>query len=403
MSAHIGLYFPYFHFPDDSWVKISALYWDKMYRIVPGHYETRRDTDLVKVLSNKEDASSSFVSNLHPEAHHNDLSEIGIQFIKLIENHTDELVKYYGIEKRDMWQVNEYTARSSPDSDTRLAYIYNAKIHYELGGVLESRGLGTSRLSNAQGGDWIGMHPRLANVYMSALAEKLASQAQAHPVTDDTINYFAVTGFTFDRLAQVLLNKSKVIKASPTMEELEARLATIAVKAVMPKDIDKVSIDQILKLREKYSGQFGKFQDFIQKTIEQLPFLENMPGEEYVNLHLEAEYKKSVKPKIEELDEILNSIGIETIPTILNMEVKVPALLGSGALLAGAFTLNPILGSTAAVAMGLAKIIGDKRKLIREEIKKSDVAYLMNIRNDLTPKSSLEWLDIQAGKLLFGT
>lgn len=147
--------------------------------------------------------------------------------------------------------------------------------------------------------------------------------------------------------------------------------------------------------------QFGKFQDFIQKTIEQFPFLENMLGEEYVNVHLEAEYKKSVKPKIEELDEILKSIGIETIPTILNMEVKVPALLGSGALLAVAFTLNPILGSTAAVAMGPAKIIGDKRKLIREEIKKSDVAYLMNIRNDLTPKGSLEWLDVQAGKLLF--
>ncbi len=38
MSSRIGLYFPYLQFPSDKWVKVSALYWDKMYRISPrGH------------------------------------------------------------------------------------------------------------------------------------------------------------------------------------------------------------------------------------------------------------------------------------------------------------------------------------------------------------------------------
>ena len=53
MSAQIGLFFPYFHFPSDEWVKVAALYWDKMYRIVPYGYGTLRDTKVVKGLADE--------------------------------------------------------------------------------------------------------------------------------------------------------------------------------------------------------------------------------------------------------------------------------------------------------------------------------------------------------------
>ena len=33
--ATIGLYHPFIHFKDDDWLKLSALYWDRMARIVP--------------------------------------------------------------------------------------------------------------------------------------------------------------------------------------------------------------------------------------------------------------------------------------------------------------------------------------------------------------------------------
>ncbi len=403
MPAHIGLYFPYFHFPNDDWVKVSALYWDKMYRIVPDDYETKRDTDVVKKLSERNiKRESLFISNVAPEGFYEDLHDIGNQFIKLIENHTDVLVHHYGVEQRDQWETNEYTAKYSSRGDTRLAYIYSEKINYELSGILEKRGLGTRRSNVAQDVRWMGMHPKLANIYMSALAEKLASRTQSHPITNDAINYFAVAGFTFERLAQVMLDKTEITKKTPTEDELEARLAIIALRAVMPKNITDVSIDQILELREKYSGQFGKFQDFLHSIVEQLPSLKSITGEQFINDHLDAEYKKNIKPQIDELDDAMNSIGIETIPTILNVEVKVPALFTSGALLVGAFALNPLLGSTATVAMALAKIIGEKRKVVKGEIKKSDIAYLMNIRDDLTPAGSLDWLNIQSRKLLFG-
>lgn len=34
----IGLYHPHIHFRSDSWIKVAALYWTKMARIVPPEY-----------------------------------------------------------------------------------------------------------------------------------------------------------------------------------------------------------------------------------------------------------------------------------------------------------------------------------------------------------------------------
>lgn len=36
--ATIGLYYPFIHFKDDDWLKVSALYWNRMARIVPHSY-----------------------------------------------------------------------------------------------------------------------------------------------------------------------------------------------------------------------------------------------------------------------------------------------------------------------------------------------------------------------------
>ena len=397
MTTHIGLYFPYFHFPNDEWLKVSSLYWDKVYRIVPKNYRTDRDTKVVTELE-----QHSFIRSVNPEEYEGDLNFIKTQFLKLIVDHEKELVKCYGIENRDQWHDVEIVNPNAPPSlDRRFEHIFDKKLDHELIGMLEKTGL-AMREDESRYSGWIGMHPRLANVYMAALAELLANRTQTNPLTNEAINYFAVGGFTFERLAQVLLPDAKVIPTTLAQEELEAYLANIAIQTVMPKNIYDVSVENIIAIREKYSGQFGVFQDFIHRIVVELPNLKAVEGQQFVNDHLEAEFTKNIKPKLDELDDAINSLGIETVPTILNMEVNVPTVLAGGGVLAGAFAVNPILGATAAVAMGIVKIIGDKRKALKNEISKSDVAYLMNIRDDLTPVGSLEWLNIQARKTLFG-
>src|SRR5690242_20089272 len=103
MSTYKALYFPYFHFPNDAWIKVAALYWDKMYRIVPWDVPTRRDTASVRALAT---GSDSFIENVHPEEYWDDKNTVAVAFAKLIENNTNELVKHYGVENRNRWPAN---------------------------------------------------------------------------------------------------------------------------------------------------------------------------------------------------------------------------------------------------------------------------------------------------------
>lgn len=400
MSAQFGLYFPFFHFQNDDWVKLSALYWDGMYRIVPDGYETVRDSSLVRQLSTSSFGNSGFIKNLHPEEFHEELYEIGIQFMRLIENYGYEINKYYGLQNKNKWGENKYSALHSLNGNTSLAYIYNQKFNPELIDLMRSRGLGEFDSHGRE--RWLGMHPQLASVYMAALAEKLAIRTQSYPLADDPVNYFAVSGFTFDRLAQVLLSNANFEKKKLNEHEIEGCLAVIALKTVMPKDLNNLSAERILELRSKYPEQMLQFQGLIHGVISELPNLKLASGNEFIKDHLEVEFNKRVKPKIDELDDAMNSIGIETIQTVFDLEVKIPSALASASLLAGITAVNPMLGATAAVAMSMWKIIADKRKAIKGEVKRSDVAYLMHVRDDLTPAGSLEWLDVQARKVLFG-
>jgi hypothetical protein len=36
----MGVYYPYIHFRDEAWLKVAALYWPKLTRIVPPGYQT---------------------------------------------------------------------------------------------------------------------------------------------------------------------------------------------------------------------------------------------------------------------------------------------------------------------------------------------------------------------------
>jgi hypothetical protein len=48
----LGLYYPYFQVRDDRWMKVAALYWPKIVRIVPDGYRTR-DSATARALSDE--------------------------------------------------------------------------------------------------------------------------------------------------------------------------------------------------------------------------------------------------------------------------------------------------------------------------------------------------------------
>jgi hypothetical protein len=402
MTTQIGLYFPYFYFPSDEWVKLSALYWDKIYRLVPHGYQTTRDTEDVIELSR---GDARVLDIVHPEDNYQELEKIKNEFIQLIEDHTDELVRHYGIENYEHWNVNPEAARAYSDGGEKFGYLHSYKLEHELAGLMIKRGLATREVSVVgRNNHWVAMHPHLANVYMAALAETISRHDpfSANPLANDPMNYFAVGGFTFERLAQVLLEDAKISsqrKISRT--EIESRLALIAVKGVMPKNIKKVPVDKILALREANAGKLGKFQELVASVVAELPNLGNADAGPFVNDYLETEYKKKIKPQLDELEDSIFSLELETVPAIVNIQIKLPPVL-AGVATGGLAVIDPHLGASAAIGFALLKVFNEKRKAVEKSVKNSDVAYLLHVKEDLAPINTLEWVSGYARKVLFG-
>jgi hypothetical protein len=61
VEARLGLYYPFIQFRSDAWLKLAALYWDQVGRIVPPGYAVR-DSETVRRLQGELD----FVADLPP-------------------------------------------------------------------------------------------------------------------------------------------------------------------------------------------------------------------------------------------------------------------------------------------------------------------------------------------------
>src|SRR6266581_2878798 len=80
-----GLYYPYFHFRDERWLKTAALYWPKIVRIVPEGYQTR-DSETVRSLE------GDFIVRQPPGY---SVDAIAPMFLDLVAKHGDELRAYF--------------------------------------------------------------------------------------------------------------------------------------------------------------------------------------------------------------------------------------------------------------------------------------------------------------------
>src|SRR5437588_12611117 len=90
ITTEIGLYYPSIEFNDDAWVKVAALYWDKLGRIVPSGYNPD-DSDTIKQLTEE----ANFIKNFAPNFKEREF--IGRLFGELLRSKGEELIKLYNI------------------------------------------------------------------------------------------------------------------------------------------------------------------------------------------------------------------------------------------------------------------------------------------------------------------
>ena len=137
----------------------------------------------------------------------------GKPFIEFIHEYAPTLQQKYAVVKCDTWKCLPKEIRppingGPSGDDRRLLYIYYEKIPPDLYEALQKSGLA---LIDCRGSPWIGMHPDLASVYMTALAEHIAKETGLRTLTDETKDFVAVSDLSIERLAQILLDEAPTL------------------------------------------------------------------------------------------------------------------------------------------------------------------------------------------------
>ena len=115
-----------------------------------------------------------------------------------------------------------------PDgTDPTLAYVSVGKMHPSLQDLLQREHLADM----GQRDGWVGMHPRMVAVYMTALAQVMASRKAAHPMTDETIDYVSVSGPDVEHIARALLQDVALPERSA--RDVEEAMVSVAIESVL--------------------------------------------------------------------------------------------------------------------------------------------------------------------------
>ena len=376
MSNYQALYYPFIHFKDDRWIKLTSLYWDSVGRIVPHDYVTE-DSETVKALG-------PFVEVFRPDWVR---PEFGQSFAQFIADFAPKLKEKYALSLRDKWPALSEAERppkpgGASGSDPRLGYIYYEKLSEDLRRAMEDSGLAST---DTRGDRWIGMHPRLAWVYMTALAEQLAGERGLRPLTDETRDHVAVSGLSTERLANALLDDVSLVDPAPAHTEIETVLVSVAFQAVVPKDLDKLPVDKILSFREKYPNERRAFQDAAAGLLKSRDWLKSISQRNVLEDRLHDEYDKTWAAQLDELRETMNELAIDTVLSCFNLKAVLPAGAAAAATTMG-LTMNPVAAGAAGLAFGAIPVVRDKQKGAKKALRAAEVSYLYRMEQDLTPK-----------------
>lgn len=399
--VRLGLYYPFIQFRSDSWLKLAALYWDRVGRIVPPGYMLQ-DSDTVRRLQDE----LGFVTNLTPYA--SQIDSVSSQFLELLAERGPELTDVYGIHGAALtgpgpisqswpppwsnvappfggpqWHV-PVDPSLVPGADPRLSYIYaNGKMTPQLESALIDAGLSVPVRAHGL----IGMHPQLAFVYMHALASKMASSVMC-PLTDDDFDHVAA-GCDAGRIASALLDfRADHEAASGDADGPALEFAMLALRSVIPKDISSLPVQKIIEIRRRHAEEIIAFQQAIQTITNSVPEAIS-DNSEVGAIYLHALYEKTLEPELRRLKSSLNRSGIDSVFGAMSVKVQAPQLITSGAAIfgIGALHLNPLMMGAGAAVMCLIPRFRRQRAEAQKLRAESPAAYLLRLEEELTPAS----------------
>lgn len=225
-----------------------VLSWDGIARIVPEHYRPQvGDSDVVRELSRSE-----FIRDLAPSP--GLLNAVGAPFMELIRDRGDELRRHYQVKLQGNQAI-------MTDGDVTRTEILAPKLAADLDDALRQTRLAVEGEPDSSGLVAMYMHPKLAEVYLSALADGLSRAQHLHPVSNEPVQHLAMGGLTIERLGQALLGlEPKPLSA----REVETAMTVLTLETVLPRGLSHVPVETLLTFRQKHRDELSVLQTFIE-------------------------------------------------------------------------------------------------------------------------------------------
>ncbi|MBF6488889.1 hypothetical protein IU431_32745 [Nocardia otitidiscaviarum] len=377
--SQITLYYPWMRFRNENWLKLALLTWDHLARIRP-RAATDTDSDTVARLR----AETDFLHDVEPVRE--DLRRLTNIFGDIITSGEPRVWQRYS------WRavVDSAGAAAMPRKSggprrayPGLAWVHvgtdGPKAHLALSRLLEEEGLAVTVEEST--GPYLGMHPRLADLYLTALADVVAARQRVSPVTDDPRAHAAVG--TIDRLYALLIDDDV---AEPVSEDARhAYLHFAAYAALRPERLRDVPLPTLLSFRERYAGQLRAFREHIGSLSKELESVALAEGPESARRRLRDVYRSTTKPRLEELCRASDDFGIDAAPGLLGIKVDLPAA-STGATLPA---LSDLAGSGTGFAFAVVPYVADRMRARRTTIQETPVSYLLTADRKLTGKALL--------------
>lgn len=371
-----ALYYPWMHFQDDNWVKLSLLMWDSLVRVRASDV-TDRDSALVHQLT----VETGFLKEISPSRR--DLDDVRDAFLEVLDTSAEHVVDRYGTDVR--WPSDLLTYWAAPWSnagvgaaDRRdLTWIYCGAQGTKFSDTL-TRELSRHRLARRDG-DWLGLQPKLASIYLATLADAIARHNLVSPATDDARMHRAVGAL--DRLSALLLNEKH---EQPALENPTSAYVHIALNAVLvPDDLANVPVRKLLRFRDRHVAELTAFREHVAGLADELRAVAVVENLDIAHAHLESLYRKHTQPRLDDLRRALRGLGVESTAGSLGLKVDLSAAAGT---IAGSVAAagGQLAVAGTAITLTVLPYLAGKYKARQETRRESPVAYLLAAGRELS-------------------
>ena len=371
MSFGHALYYPHINLRNKNWIKHALLFWDNISRIVPASVSPSDDEDIIRIKY-----ETGFIKDYLPMS--KDTTDAFREFIRQMRPILESDQFYHDrFNRREYFESNVYRERHTRGYDmgrkffsemvrSNGTYIHIEKLDPTLMEYLISLGLALPGQENWEG--WVKVDDEIGLLYMTYFAKSI-SKNNSLPIVTDVEKSFSASLY-FESSSN-----------SDYQSEFEYRLGNLLIETAIPKNINEVPIDKILKIRNKYDSERTAFFNEISSLATSITHIDNQSAlEDALNQH-----SKILRQETNNLEKLYNSHGIESVNKFLTISLP-SALVSLSDHIPNEFEPYTIAGGTLFGLISAASSI--KKDSIK--LKENPKSYLLSLRAELGDRSILK-------------